>query len=115
MKLLTTTHPHSAIIFVTTIAPNQETYALEESPGNTLAERIGQAQERMAYIKNHMAYAKSHNIPLIDIYDKSLTPNGDGDISYINPNDHIHPSFKGTDFISQEIANYIYENQILPR
>jgi len=115
MKLLTTTHPHSAIIFVATIAPNQATYGQEESPGNTLAEREGQAQERMTYIKNHMAYAKSHNIPLIDIYNKSLTPNGDGDLSNINPNDHIHPSFKGRDFISQEIANFIYNNQILPR
>jgi lysophospholipase L1-like esterase len=115
MKTLTTTHPRSAIIFVATIAPNKETYAQEESPGNTLAEREGQAKERMDYIKNHIAYAKAHNIPIIDIYDKSLTPDGDGDISNVNPNDHIHPSFKGRDFISQEIANFIYDNQILPR
>jgi lysophospholipase L1-like esterase len=115
MKVLTTTHPHSAIIFVATIAPNKATYAKEESPGNTQAEREEQAQERIEYIKNHIVYAKSHNIPLIDIYNKSLTPNGDGDLSNINPNDHIHPSFKGIDFISQEIANFIYENQILPR
>jgi lysophospholipase L1-like esterase len=115
MKILTTTHPHSAIIFVATIAPNKETYAQEESPGNTLAEREAQAQERMEYIKNHIVYAKSHNIPLIDIYNKSLTPSGDGDLSNINPDNHIHPSFKGIDFISQEIANFIYENQTLPR
>jgi len=115
MNVLTRTHPHSAIIFVATIAPNKETYALEESPGNTLAQREGQALERIAYIKNHMDFAKSHNIPLIDIYDKSLTPNGDGDISNINPTDHIHPSFKGTDFISQEIANFIYESQIMQK
>ena len=115
MKVLTATHPHSAIIFVATIAPNKATYAQEVSPGKTLAEREAQAQERMEYIKNHIVYAKSHNIPLIDTYNKSLTPNGDGDLSNINPNDHIHPSFKGTDFISHEIANFIYENQILPR
>lgn len=115
MKLLTKTHPNSAIVFVATIAPNKETYAQEESPGNTLAERIGQAQERMEYIKNHIAYAKTHNIPVIDIYNKSLTPEGDGDLSNINPINHIHPSFKGIDFISHEIANFIYENQILPK
>ena len=115
MKTLTMVHPHSAIVFVATIAPNKETYGLQESPGNTLAEREAQAQERMAYIKNHMDYARSHNIPLIDIYDKSLTPSGDGDLSNINLNDHIHPSFKGIDFISQEIANFIYDNQILPK
>lgn len=115
MHLLTSTHPGSAIIFVATIAPNKPTYAQEVSPGNTLAERTAQAEERMEYIKNHISYAKSHNIPVIDIYNKSLTPEGDGDISYINPTDHIHPSFKGVDFISHEIANFIYDNQILPR
>lgn len=115
MKLLTKTHPNSAIFFVATIAPNKETYGQDEAPGETLAERQAQAQERMDYIKNHIAYAKSHNIPLIDIYDNSLTPDGDGDLSYINPNDHIHPSFQGIDFISQEIANFIYGNQTLQK
>lgn len=115
MKLLIKTHPNSAIVFVATIAPNKETYGQDESPGETLEEREAQANERVEYIKNHIAYAKLHNIPLIDIYDKSLTPTGDGDIANINPNDHIHPSFKGIDFISQEIANFIYDNQIFPR
>ncbi len=115
MWTLTTSHPNAAIVFVATIAPHGATYGQESSPGNTLAQREAQAGERVEYIKNHMAYAKSHNIPLIDIYDKSLTPDGDGDLSNINPNDHIHPSFKGTAFISQEIANYIYDNQIFPR
>lgn len=115
MKKLTTTHPHSAIIFVATIAPHKATYAQEESPGKTITEREAAAEERMEYIRNHIAYAKAHNIPLIDIYNKSLTPNGDGDPVNVNPNDHIHPSFVGRDFISQEIANFIYENQILPR
>lgn len=115
MKTLTTTHPRSAIIFVATIAPNKATYAQEVSPGKTLAERQAQAEERMEYIKNHIAYARFHNIPLIDIYNKSLTPQGDGNLLYINPDDHIHPSFTGRDFISQEIANFIYASKILPR
>ncbi len=115
MKLLTKTHPDALIIFVATIAPNKETYGKEVDPGATLAGRAQQAEERMAYIKNHIIYAKAHNIPLIDIYDKSLTPTGDGDLAYINPVDHIHPSFTGTTFISQEITKYIYDNQILPR
>lgn len=115
MKLLTKTHPNSAIFFVSTIAPNKETYGQDEAPGETIAQRQAQANERIEYIKNHIAYAKSHNIPLIDIFDKSLTPTGDGDLSFINPNDHIHPSFKGVDFISQEIANFIYENKTLQK
>jgi hypothetical protein len=61
-----------------------------------------------------MNYAKTHIIPLIDIYTKSLTPDGtDGEIKNINPDDHIHPSFQGVELISNEIAKYIYDNQIL--
>lgn len=115
MKLLITTHPHAVIIFVATIAPNKETYAKAENPGESTEGRIKQAEERMDYINNHIAYAKAHHIPLIDIYNKSLTLQGDGDLAYINPNDNIHPSFKGVDFISNEIANFIYNNQILQK
>ena len=115
MKFLKTTLPNTAIVFVATIAPNKETYAQNENQGSAVSDREAQAQERMAYIKNHMAYAASHNIPVIDIYDKSLTKDGDGNMTYINPTDHIHPSFAGIDFISHEIANFIYQSQILPK
>jgi lysophospholipase L1-like esterase len=115
MKLLTTKYPNTAVIFVATIAPNKETYAQDENKGSTLLDRTAQAEERMVYIKNHMAYAAAHRIPLIDIYDKTLMQNGDGNLLYINPNDHIHPSFAGLDFIDHEIANFIYDSQILPR
>lgn len=116
MRLLTKTHPNSAIVFVATIAPNKANYGETSSPGTSLAEREAQAVERMEYIKNHISYAKEHNIPLIDIYTKSLTPDGtDGEIKNINPDDHIHPSFAGVELISQEIANFIYESKILPK
>ncbi len=115
MKLLIKTHPDSVIVFVATIAPNKATYAKEISLGESVAQRSKQAEERMAYIENHIAFAKEHQIPLIDIYSKSLTPEGDGNLKYINPNDHIHPSFAGVDFISEEISNFIYNNQILPK
>ncbi len=114
MKILLKTHPHSRIVFVATIAPNKETYAQKILPYLTVSDRILEAQERMTYIKSHMSYAREHNIPLVDIYDKSLI-DGDGDISLINPDDNIHPSFTGVDFIGHELANFIYDNKILPR
>lgn len=114
MTTLITTHPQAAVVFVATIAPNKETYALKELPNLTAADRLLEVEERTAYIKNHISFAQSHQIPLIDIYDKSLTASGDGDLSLINPDDNIHPSFKGVDFIGHELANYIYDNQILP-
>ena len=78
-------------------------------------DRSKQAEERMTYIKNHISYAQSHNIPFINIFEKSLNEQGDGDLKYINPDDYIHPSYEGVDFIGHEIANFIYTNQILPR
>lgn len=115
MKLLTTKYPNTAIVFVATIAPNKEIYGQKVNQGSALSDRTEQATERMAYLKNHVAYAKSHNIPIIDIYDKSLTQNGDGNPLYINSGDDIHPSVAGIDFISHEIANFIYNSQILPK
>jgi lysophospholipase L1-like esterase len=114
MRVLVKSHPNTAIIFVATIAPHKETYALEEKTGE-MSDRIAAAEERSAYIKNHMDFAKAHGIPLIDIYDASLTPDGDGNLLYINPNDHIHPSFAGIDFIDDKIAHFIYDSHILPQ
>ncbi len=115
MKTLIQTHPHAAIVFVATIGPNKETYAQKILLNISVADRIKQAQERIVYIKNHISYAKAHNIPLINIFEKSLDSQGDGNLKYINPDDNIHPSFEGVDFIGHEIANFIYDNQILPR
>ena len=115
MWTLTEAHSDSVIVFVATIAPNRANYSSKVNPNTTVAERTEQANERIAYIKNHIEYARLHTIPLINIFEKSLTEQGDGNLRYINPDDSIHPSFAGVDFISQEIANYIYENQIFPR
>lgn len=115
MKLLTTKYPNTAVVFVATIAPNKAIYGQKVNQGSALSDRSEQAEERMSYIKNHITYAKLHNIPIIDIYDKSLTQNGDGNSLYINPGDDIHPSVAGIDFISHEIANFIYNSQILPK
>jgi len=87
MTTLITTRPNMAIVFVATIAPNKLNYARTTQPSYTAEERKLQAEERIAYLENHISYAKEHNIPLINIYQKTLTANGDGDTKYINPND----------------------------
>lgn len=115
MKTLIKTHPKSAIIFVATIAPNKANYGRVINPNDPPVARAAQAEERIAYIKNHIEYAKEHNIPVVNIFEKSLTPQGDGNLEYINPFDYVHPSAVGIEFISAELANFIYESQILPR
>ncbi|MDP2632408.1 MAG: SGNH/GDSL hydrolase family protein [Candidatus Curtissbacteria bacterium] len=115
MTTLVSTHPNSAVVFVATIAPSKEKYAQNILLNIPAEDRSRQAEERMTYIKNHISFAQSHNIPVINIYEKSLNQKGDGNLKYINPSDYIHPSAEGIDFIGHEIANFIYENQILPR
>lgn len=105
-------HPKTSIVFIATIAPNIERYG--EGVVNLLPEQRSEwAGERMSYIKNHIKYAKSHNIPLINIYEKSLDKKGSGNIDYVNTNDFIHPSPTGIYFISEEIAKFLHENTLL--
>ena len=114
MKNLQKAQPEARVMFVATIAPNKYKYALPVDPDTTLEDRTGVVNERMTYIKNHIDYAKEHNIPIVNIFEKSLNAEGDGDLKYINPHDYVHPSALGVDFIGQEITDYIYENQIIP-
>lgn len=113
VQTITQKHPKSSIVFVATIAPNSKRYA-EQSINLTPEERMKWAEERTAYIKNHIDYANSHNIPLINVYEKSLNNEGDGNIDYINTKDFIHPSPSGVYLISEEIAKFIYQNKLLP-
>lgn len=105
------THPNSLIIFVATIAPSQfyGKGVVDLSP----AIRIQWANERRAYIENHISYAKKHNIPLINVYEKTLDKNGVTIAKYINTGNYIHPSAKGVTLISQSIADYLFQNKIL--
>jgi len=105
------THPSSLIIFVATVAPSPfyGKGVVDLSP----AMRIQWANERRAYIENHISYAKKHNIPLINVYEKTLDKNGLTITRYINPGNYIHPSVKGVTLISQTIADYLYQNNIL--
>jgi hypothetical protein len=104
--------PNAVIAFLATVAPIRNRYA---EGSVVLSPEIRQqwADERAAYIKNHIKFAQEHNIPLIDLYNKSLN-NGEGTIDYINGGDFIHPSVTGVDFISKEIADWIYNNRVLP-
>lgn len=104
---------NSIIVFVATIAPNRDNYgknAVDLSP----KKRAEWADERSAYIKNHIKYAEDHNIPLINVYEKSLNKEGTGDLQFIKGDTFIHPSAKGIELISKEIADFLFTNRILP-
>lgn len=105
--------PKAKIVFVATISPNKRRYG-EGEVDLSPEKRLEWANERIAYIKNHIEYAQSHQIPIINIYEKSLNKDGDGNLDYISSLDFIHPSPSGVYFISENIAKFIFENKILP-
>lgn len=109
---LAATHPNSLIVFVATIAPSQELYgkgAVDLSPDA----RKQWANERRAYIENHISFARNHNIPLINIYEKTLDSSGRTLTKYLDSSNYIHPSAAGVTLISQTIADFLFQNHIL--
>jgi lysophospholipase L1-like esterase len=107
---LVTEKPNTLIIFLAEFAPSKDNYArgvVDLSP----EQRDIWVNERKAYIENHIDYANSHNIPLINIYEESLVE-GDVDLNYINKDNYIHPSSTGLIFMSQAIADFLYNGAI---
>ena len=104
--------PGTAIVFMTPIAPSREHYA--KGTYDLQPEmRAKWVDERIQYINNHAKFAKERNIPVIDVYTKSLDANGEASLVYIS-DDFIHPSAAGVAFTAQTIAGFIYENKIFP-
>ena len=106
------THPNSLIVFIATIAPSQAFYGKGVVTLSPLV-RNQWANERRAYIENHINYAKRHNIPLINVYEKTLDKNGLTITKYLDQGNYIHPSAEGVSLISQMIADFLYKNLIL--
>ena len=114
IKVLKEHNPNAKIAFMTTIAPNRENYA---KTSRDLSDDVRDewVDERIAYMKNHIEYARLHNIPLINVYEKSQDIFGDGKLIYIDDKDFIHPSPLGIIFISEKIAEGINELNLLER
>lgn len=114
VALLKSTNPNAKIVFVSTISPNKVIFA-KNQVNLTPEVRAQWVAERVEYLKNHIDYANKNNIPVINIFEKSLQKNGGGDPQYISKDDYIHPSPSGVVFISREIANFIYNKNIYAR
>lgn len=112
VESINSTHPNSVIVFVATIAPNTRRYG-EGAVVLMPEKRLEWANERKAYIENHIKFAQKNNIPLLNIYEKSFK-DGDGNIDLISGDDFIHPSTTGVYFISQEMADFLYNRRIIP-
>ncbi len=112
VQIIKNKNPQGKIVFLATIAPSRKNYARGQRELSD-KERKQWANERIAYIKNHIKFAKDHNIPVINIFEKSIKEDGDLNLDYVRKEDYIHPSPKGVIFISGEIVDFIYQNKIL--
>lgn len=113
IKEIIKNHPNSVVAIMTPIAPSEEFF------GKRLLDLTPEVRkqwvvERVAYIKNAIDFAEKNNIPLINVYEKSLMGDGKVNLKYLNPGNYIHPSVEGIDLICQTIASYIYQNNIFP-
>lgn len=104
--------PQSVIILLATVAPSNR-YA--EGVLNLPPElRVNYANERRAYLENFIKYATEKDFPFVNTYDDTRLPGGDAKPGFLNPDDNIHPSQQGIEFIQDRIAEYIIANQIIP-
>lgn len=113
VRLILKEKPGVSVAFMTPIALSRDNFARST---RDLSSEVREAwvDERVAYIENHKKFAQSKGIPIIDVFEASLKPNGEVDESYIS-NDFVHPSIKGIELMSREIANYIFDNKIFPQ
>lgn len=107
-------NPNAVIAIMTPIAPSKELFA-KGVINLTQDQRTSWVNERISYINNAIDFAKSRSIPLINVYAKTLTPNGDGDLKYIDPYDYVHPSAAGIVLMNQTIADFIFQNHFFPQ
>jgi len=107
------THPNSVIVFVTTIAPNSKYF------GKGLVDLTQEAREvwvseRREYIRNHANIAKDKEIYLLDIYQMTVDEEGEGLLLYINKEYYLHPSPLGIDLVNKSMADFLFENNLIP-
>lgn len=99
------------IIIMATIAPTKEFFGQGPAGVNwpkDLAFR--QAEKINQYLDNTVRFAKSANLPLVDVYHQTLLSNGEGNLDYINPGDHIHQNVAGNELIAKLLAEAIKNN-----
>lgn len=66
------------------------------------------------YLESTTKLASSLGIPLVDGYHSTLLSDNEGNQTYINQGDHIHPNVAGHQFLAQKIAERIWSSFFSP-
>lgn len=106
--------PKAKIIFAVTIAPNSLVFG-DGAPGIafTPSEKMSRTGTIKSYLTTAVQFAKSNHIPLADLYDSSMNEKDEGNLMFINTNDHIHYSLIGRMFFAQKIIETIQTNHLI--
>lgn len=112
-SLVATTSGKEKLLFLGTIGTDKKTYAKNSQPDLSAQVRKQWAQERDIYIQNHLSQAKFYGIPGIDVFSASLDSNRNVKSYLVRDDDNIHPSPKGTLFISKKIADFLVKNNLV--
>jgi hypothetical protein len=92
------------ILFMATIAPNKANFGSGPAGVNWDKDTSYlHAAKIEKYINSTIRFAQSQGYAYIDAYTPSIV-SGDGNLAYINPGDHIHPSVSGCQFIARLVA-----------
>lgn len=99
----------SKVMLLATIAPTRTKFGQGPGGVNWPAETAWQQAELIKkYLENTLRLAENLGVPVVDAYHASLLSDGEANLTYINANDHIHPSVAGERLISELIAKKIY-------
>ena len=117
VKAVDTIHqyvPGAKIIIAATIAPNSAVFG-DGAAGLAFSARdkIERTTVIKQYLDSTVKFAASQHLPLADAYHASLTPTGDGNLTYINGGDHIHYSDAGRNLFAQKVTDAIGANRLL--
>jgi hypothetical protein len=101
------------IMVLATIAPNRNWFGQGENGINWDRQTSWKHAERInKYLVNSIRFAGSAGLPLINVYEQTLSAAGEGDLSYINQGDHIHQNEAGNKLISSLTAEKIYQLEL---
>jgi len=106
--------PGVKIVIAATIAPNAKVFG-DGAAGLSFGpiDKWQHVDVIKKYLDSTVRFAQSQHLPLANIYNPSLGSDGNGNLAYINPGDHIHYSDAGRELFAQKVTEAIISNHLL--
>lgn len=109
---VSTQSPDTKIVLAATIAPNSVIFANNSQNFSSL-ERIEKTKTIKLYLENIIKLSEATGLPLADVYHSSLNRGNEGNLSFIDSTDNIHPSQKGQELFETTVAKTILDHNLI--